>query len=324
MKHLTLRPIPKPTDAATEIGDLYRRARASVVDSVRYLLEAGTRLTKQKADLPHGQWLPWLAANADVLGFESRFTAAKLMKAAKCVAGGTFDEEQALEVCRKIWGHTPSDDETLRRAVGIRRERYAKKYKKRVQKILQIAKGNSALGVGKTYPVVLADPAWDFDMGTTVNRTTNNHRSPANHYPCMSLEEIIALPVSKLVTPDAVLFLWTTCAHMRVAIQVLEAWEFAYKSHLVWVKESIGLGFWFRNQHEILLVGSRGDMPAPLPENRPASVIRAPRREHSEKPVFVHKLIERMYPGLPKIELFARSQQPGWSVWGNQAKKKVA
>jgi len=73
-----------------------------------------------------------------------------------------------------------------------------------------------------------------------------------------------------------------------------------------------------RNQHELLLVATRGDMPSPSPANRPPSVISAPRREHSRKPDEAYELIERMYPELPKIELFARHARPGWAAWGNE------
>jgi N6-adenosine-specific RNA methylase IME4 len=47
-------------------------------------------------------------------------------------------------------------------------------------------------------------------------------------------------------------------------------------------------------------------------------VIAAPRREHSRKPNEVYAIIEAMYPGLPKMELFARKARPGWAAWGNQ------
>jgi N6-adenosine-specific RNA methylase IME4 len=51
----------------------------------------------------------------------------------------------------------------------------------------------------------------------------------------------------------------------------------------------------------------------------PVSVIQAPRREHSRKPDKAYELIERMYPQLPRIELFARNAREGWACWGNQA-----
>ena len=84
------------------------------------------------------------------------------------------------------------------------------------------------------------------------------------------------------------------------------------------MKDKIGLGFFIRGQHELLLIATRGDMPSPLPANRPPSVIAAPRREHSRKPDEAYELIEGMYPELPKIELFARSTREGWAAWGNE------
>ena len=49
-----------------------------------------------------------------------------------------------------------------------------------------------------------------------------------------------------------------------------------------------------------------------------ASVITAPRREHSRKPDEAYEMIERMYPEPPKIELFARNARPSWAACGNQ------
>jgi N6-adenosine-specific RNA methylase IME4 len=47
-------------------------------------------------------------------------------------------------------------------------------------------------------------------------------------------------------------------------------------------------------------------------------VIVAPRGRHSEKPDAVYEMIERDYPSLPKIELFARARRDGWRAWGNE------
>lgn len=103
-RHVLLRP---NADAdAVEIGDLYRKARSSIVDSIRYLIEAGQRLTKKKEKVGHGRWLPWLEANADVLGFDTRRTAARLMDVAeKWDASVPFDDQEALAISRQIWGH---------------------------------------------------------------------------------------------------------------------------------------------------------------------------------------------------------------------------
>src|SRR5262245_38179880 len=109
-----------------------------------------------------------------------------------------------------------------------------------------------------------------------------------------------------------------TVPHLRESFQVLDAWGFEYKTNIVWVKDKIGLGYFVRNQHELLLVAARGDMPLPSPANRPPSVISAPRREHSRKPDEAYEIIERMYPTLPKIELFARQTRSGWAAWENE------
>jgi ParB family chromosome partitioning protein len=98
--------IPAGVDGDAErIGYLYRKARESIVESMRYAVEAGHALIAKQDKLKHGEWLPWLEANHDVLGFESRFTAAKLMKAAKCAVDGTFDETEAIQFSRQLWGN---------------------------------------------------------------------------------------------------------------------------------------------------------------------------------------------------------------------------
>jgi DNA N-6-adenine-methyltransferase (Dam) len=98
---------PADQDAA-KIGSLYREARAGMVASVRCIVEAGQRLAAKKFKLGHGRWLPWLEANANELGFSDPATAWRLMNAAakaKSCAGARFDEAQALQISREIWGH---------------------------------------------------------------------------------------------------------------------------------------------------------------------------------------------------------------------------
>ena len=91
---------------ALEIGESIRRAKASVAESLRHLIDAGRALIRKKESMYHGKWLPWLKANADVLGFDSRQTAHKLMQAArKCRVDATFDESAALQISRQIWGN---------------------------------------------------------------------------------------------------------------------------------------------------------------------------------------------------------------------------
>jgi N6-adenosine-specific RNA methylase IME4 len=199
--------------------------------------------------------------------------------------------------------------EILRAARDIHAQRQAQRRNARFARLIEISNHGSPLPTERKYPVLLVDPAWQFDFG-------DGDRAIENHYPTMPFEDICALPVADLVTPDAILFLWVPATLLLKGLRVLEAWGFTYAGHFVWVKDKWSTGQRIRYQHELLLIATRGNMPCPPPAQRPSSVIHAPRREHSRKPDEAYELIERMYPNLPRIELFARARRPGWDAWG--------
>jgi N6-adenosine-specific RNA methylase IME4 len=201
----------------------------------------------------------------------------------------------------------------LKAAQAINARKAEKRHAERIAKLVELSKGNKPLNLERAYPVILADPPWQYRADTAYPDLETEH-----HYPTMPTEEIAALPVADLATPDAVLFLWATSPHLPEALQVMAAWGFQYQTSVLWVKNFIGLGYWIRTRHEFLLIGSRGNMPHPAVSARPDSVIEAPRREHSRKPDEAYELIERMYPELPKMELFARHARAGWMAWGNE------
>ncbi len=182
--------------------------------------------------------------------------------------------------------------------------------KKILQKITHEDKPKEKPLPNGKYNVILADPPWRYEFSETMNREIENH------YPTMSLEEIKALKIP--AEDNSILLLWTTAPKVEETIQVLNAWGFTYRTCAIWDKEKMGMGYWFRIQHELLLVGLKGSFPAPEPENRQPSVIRSPRAAHSSKPVIVHEMIERMFPEGKYLELFARSERPGWTSWGNE------
>jgi N6-adenosine-specific RNA methylase IME4 len=138
-----------------------------------------------------------------------------------------------------------------------------------------------------------------------------------NHYATMATDKICGLDVP--AAGDSVLFLWVPNAMLPDGLRVLEAWGYRYVSNFVWVKDRAGLGFYLRNQHELLLLGKKGEFPPPVDGSRFPSVVSAPRGRHSAKPVAVYELIEAMYPGRRYLELFSRSSRGGWAVWGHGA-----
>lgn len=196
----------------------------------------------------------------------------------------------------------------------VREVRKERKRNERVERIQEIAQGNTELDTTTRYPVIYADPPWRYEHSKTDNRAIENQ------YPSMSIEDICDLPVSDLATDDAVLFLWATSPKLAEAINVINSWGFTYRTSMVWVKDKIGMGYYARQRHELLLIATRGSLPVPEPGNRHDSVIEFPRPErHSEKPPVFAEIIEAMCPEYPKIELFCRDKREGWEAWGNQA-----
>lgn len=177
--------------------------------------------------------------------------------------------------------------------------------------------------VNKKYQIIYADPPWKYEF------CHGNMLPIENHYPTMSLKEIQALSIP--AAENAILFLWATTAKLDWGIDVLRSWGFTYRSSLVWDKEIIGCGSWFRGQHEILLVGRKGNLHCPPQKMRVSSVLRERRGKHSKKPSIIRYWIKRWYPNCSKIELFARREEllfdaedfDGWDVWGNEVESDI-
>ena len=169
----------------------------------------------------------------------------------------------------------------------------------------------------RRYGCIAADPEWQFEVWS---RATGLDRSADNHYPTSCLQVIADRDVPSIAAADCVLFLWATVPMLPHALVVMGAWGFDYKTHFAWAKDRVGTGYWNRNKHEILLLGTRGKVPCPAPGTQWDSLISAPLGGHSEKPECFLELIEAYFPHLPKIELNRRGPpRPGWDAWGNEA-----
>jgi N6-adenosine-specific RNA methylase IME4 len=267
-------------DLAAIANREHQLALEAGAEMIWHWVRAGEALIKAKAQLRHGEWLPWLTANFE----PSEWTARRYM----LIASNRARVPDLIE---------PTQRKALE-AFGVRSE----------QERPTIERPAPPAG---TYDLVYADPPWRYDAP---GGDTPELRAVERHYPTMTLEEIKALPVP--AAPDAACFLWVTNPLLREALEVLEAWDFTYRTNLVWVKDRIGMGYWVRGQHELLLIGRRGNIATPAESLRPPSVLHAPRLEHSAKPEAVYGLLESMYPTATRIELFARSQRPGWDTWG--------
>lgn len=176
------------------------------------------------------------------------------------------------------------------------------------------------------FAAILADPPWNFRTYSAKGRD----RCPdARHYDVMSLDDIKNMPVADIAAKDCALFLWVTDPMLQEGIDVMKSWGFTYKTiGFTWAKTNrvsegwaIGTGYWTRANPEMCLMGTRGK-----PQRQSCSVrqlVVEPRREHSRKPDCVRSRIEELVPG-PYCELFARTESPGWSSWGNQTERFAA
>ena len=75
-----------------------------------------------------------------------------------------------------------------------------------------------------------------------------------------------------------------------------------------------GLRYWTNGNAELCLFGRRG-FPKQVDKSIKQIVV-ASRRRHSAKPPEVRDRIVQLMGALPRVELFARENPPGWDVWG--------
>jgi len=163
----------------------------------------------------------------------------------------------------------------------------------------------------ETFDIIYCDPPWQYEFSETDNRKIENK------YPTMPVEDICAMKLPK-IAENALLIMWATAPKLIEAIEVIEKWGFVYKTHSIWDKEKIGMGYWFRGQHELLLIATKGDFSPPNPEYRNPSIYKEKRKEHSQKPIFFYEWIEKAFGERNRIELFARNERINWSSWGNE------
>lgn len=176
---------------------------------------------------------------------------------------------------------------------------------------------------GRKFKTILADPPWQFQNKT--GKVAPEHKR-LSRYSTLGLQDIKSLPVETAADDNAHLYLWVPNALLPEGLAVMQAWGFRYKSNIVWQKirkdggpDGRGVGFYFRNVTELLLFGVRGKNVRTLqPGRTQVNTIATRKREHSRKPDEQYPLITSCSPG-PYLEMFARGERSGWSIWGDQA-----
>jgi ParB-like chromosome segregation protein Spo0J/N6-adenosine-specific RNA methylase IME4 len=271
------------------------------------------------------------------------------------LAGTCLDQGAELDALAKLKDVAPDRQANLIEQAKAGEKVSALAEIKKVQRAKREAELGHAQAAGnlklpdQRYGVILVD--WP-RKPLAYSDETGADRSPANHYAVHDFAwaiNVLAPMIDKLAAPDCMLAFWSTAASLLDDIEIMAEAGFcalrprdtaghllrdksggplepvspgggSYRSHQVWDKQAIGLGRWFRDRHELLLVGVRGTFPAPAPGTQGQSLFSERRGKHSAKPEFVADELDRLWPSLPKIELFRRGQaRAEWAAWGNEA-----
>lgn len=187
--------------------------------------------------------------------------------------------------------------------------------------------------------LIMADPPWHFEDWSPKG---DKRKSVVHQYETQHLDWLKALPIDALAAPKCLLWLWATNPMMPQALDLMEAWGFAYSTMGHWNKRTptgrlaFGGGRRLRSASEPFIIATRGnplvqcrsirsvlveDDAAILPPDEIEIVIDALRREHSRKPEAAYDAAEAMSPDQPRVELFARQLRDGWNQWGRELEK---
>ena len=281
------------------LDDIAAEIRATYTDlldtATQKALRIGQLLRRVKERIPHGGFGDWLAANVP------------------------FSLSAAKRYMQLTRVNNPNSSN-----LGFLADSAGKtKAKKEAREAREAELGIKQVALpDKKYGVIYGDPPWRFEP---YSRETGMDRAADNHYPTIALSEMLVNNLSAgepipIAADDCALFLWATVPMLPQAIQLMADLGFDYRSHCIWAKDRVGTGYWFRNKHELLLIGIHGSIPAPAMGTQWPSLIEAPVSAHSAKPECFLEMIEAYFPTLPKIELFRRGPpRPGWDAWGNEA-----
>lgn len=217
---------------------------------------------------------------------------------------------------------TPEAKKEIRKAAKeVRGEDQAAKKAKRDEKEKKLGDKQRQLEPGKA-GLILSDFEWHFKVRS---EETGMDRHASNHYvtarEATTPEAIVERQRERMLVAaqDCIHLMWCPASFSAIAHKVMELQGFTYVSQFCWIKPSIGIGFWVRDKHELLLIGVKGKIPCPAMGDQFDSAIEAAKGKHSEKPDFQYEIAEHYFPNLPKVELNARRSRPGWLAWGNEA-----
>jgi len=188
----------------------------------------------------------------------------------------------------------------------------------------------------KRYDLLLADPPWTYD-----NKQQNDPSRGGITYPVLTMKELYDLPMYKAANDNSILVMWVTHPKLMDTyyspkekingvknaaeynpLSIIRQWGFRPITTLfVWVKLNksgvgyySGLGRYTNSNTELAIVARRGK-GLPRIDKTVKQLIFAAISDHSAKPAEQYDRLERLYGDVPRLELFARKQNPPPNTW---------
>lgn len=198
--------------------------------------------------------------------------------------------------------------------------------------------------MGNEFNIIVTDPCWSFD--DKLKMKSGIKRSADSQYSTLSTDDIINLDVKSIAAKDALIALWVPSALLKEGIMAVENYGFKLKQTFVWVKTKknpfknltnninsilgFNMGHYFRNTHEICLIGTRGRIGCFIQNKSQRTVCLDKAMKHSKKTEILQDSLDIMYPdkctdnkgnvlNIKRIELFARRQRSGYLCLGNES-----
>jgi len=185
-----------------------------------------------------------------------------------------------------------------------------KSQERRANIINSDADSHSSFDDASIFSVIYADPPWELKiLDNEIELTSFKTYS-------IKFEELkkIAIPSSD----DAVLFLWSYASILDKALQLMSTWGFKYQTNIIWDKRQSEVGQYIRNQHELLLIGTKGNFSFPTEDSHFCSIYSEKASNQNTKPKWFYEQIEKMLPNEMYFELFASSKHNNrWAIAKN-------